>query len=139
MLALHVDPKRPLVVATLCVSFFSLPLACLAVAAPVPLLAAAAFVSGAGLMVSNTVWETALQRHVPPDALSRVSAYDWFGSMALDPLGLALWGSIAAWVGIGPALWAAFALQTVGTFALLGVREIRELPRYPDKVTVAAS
>ena len=30
------------------------------------------------------------QRHVPPAALSRVSAYDWFGSLAFQPLGAAV-------------------------------------------------
>ncbi len=43
-------------------------------------------------MFGNTVWESALQRHIRPEALSRVSAYDWFGSLAFAPLGLAIWG-----------------------------------------------
>ena len=39
-------------------------------------------------------------RHVPDESLSRVSAYDWFGSLAFQPLGLAIWGPIAEVIGI---------------------------------------
>jgi MFS family permease len=131
VLALHVDPARPLLVATLSVIVFALPLAALALVAPVPVLSAVAFVAGAGLMVSNTVWETTLQRHVPPESLSRVSAYDWFGSMALQPVGLALWGPVAELVGTSTAIWTAFGLHVASILALLAVREIRELPRFP--------
>ncbi len=41
-----------------------------------------------GNMLFNTLWETTLQQHVPPASLSRVSAYDWFGSLLGQPLGL---------------------------------------------------
>jgi hypothetical protein len=37
----------------------------------------------------------ALQRHIRPEALSRVSAYDWFGSLAAVPVGMLIWGPIA--------------------------------------------
>ena len=47
-------------------------------------------------MVFNTLWETTLQQHIPPASLSRVSAYDWFGSLLCQPLGLALAGPVAA-------------------------------------------
>ena len=33
------------------------------------------------------IWETPLARHIPPAALSRVSSYDWMGSLALLPIG----------------------------------------------------
>jgi MFS family permease len=136
VLALHVDPVRPLLVATLSVIVFALPLAALALVAPVPVLSAVAFVAGAGLMVSNTVWETTLQRHVPPESLSRVSAYDWFGSMALQPVGLALWGPVAELVGTSTAIWTAFGLHVASILALLAVRDIRELPRFPASPSV---
>ena len=61
------------------------------------------------MMLGNAVWESTLMRHVPDESLSRVSAYDWFGSLAFQPLGLAIWGPIAALIGISPALWVAFA------------------------------
>ena len=54
------------------------------------------------MMLGNSVWESTLMRHVPHESLSRVSAYDWFGSLAFQPLGLAIWGPIAAIIGIAP-------------------------------------
>ena len=67
---------------------FALPTALLALRAPLVLIAAGALLSGAGSMVFNALWETSLQQHVPATALSRVSAYDWFGSLAFQPIGL---------------------------------------------------
>jgi hypothetical protein len=128
---LRLDPPRPMLIATLAVAFFTLPLACLALAAPAPVTALAALVAGAGLFLANNLWETTTQRYVPPDLLSRVSSYDWFGSLAMSPVGMLMWGPIAAAVGVATALWIAFAVQLASILALFGVREIRELPAHP--------
>jgi hypothetical protein len=77
----------------------------------VPLLAGGALLSGAGMMLGISVWESALQRHIPGETLSRVSSYDWFGSLAFSPLGLAIWGPVAAAIGISVSLWLAFGLS----------------------------
>jgi uncharacterized membrane protein len=78
-------------------------------------------------MLGNTVWESTLQRHIPAQSLSRVSAYDWFGAMAFRPLGLTIWGPVAAAIGISVSLWLAFALLLAAAVAPLAVREIRQL------------
>ena len=128
---LHLDPRRPVLVATLAVSLYTLPLAFLAIPAPAVVTAAAALLAGAGLAVANNLWETTQQRHVPPERLSRVSSYDWFGSLAAVPVGMLLWGPIADAIGVSTALWIAFALQLSSILVLLAVREVRELPAYP--------
>lgn len=127
ILAIRRPPRRPLVLFAICGVPFALPLALLAEAAPVPLLAGAALVSGVAMMFANAVWESTLQREVPSDSISRVSAYEWFGSLAFQPLGLALWGPVALGIGFGPALWLAFALLVVASLALLLSRDVREL------------
>jgi iron(III) transport system substrate-binding protein len=33
------------------------------------------------MAAANTLFETTLQRQIPPESLSRVSSYDWFGSL----------------------------------------------------------
>jgi MFS family permease len=104
---------------------FGLPLLCLAAAAPAPLLAVAAFLSGVALMLGLSVWMSTLQRHIPDEWLSRVSAYDWFGSFAFYPLGLALWGVLAGAIGIHAALWIAFGLLAASAAGLLAVPDIR--------------
>src|SRR5581483_11722419 len=48
---------------------------------------------------------TTLQHLVPRAVLSRVTAYDWFGSMACQPIGLAIAGPLAVAIGTGTTLW----------------------------------
>jgi MFS family permease len=132
LIAIRAAPRRPLVLATLSFALLSVPLALLAAGAPVALLAVGAFLAGIGVMLGNTVWESTLQRHVPAASLSRVSAYEWFGSLAFRPVGLALWGPLAVAIGIGSALWLAFALQLVTALLLIAIPEVRRLPAEPD-------
>jgi hypothetical protein len=125
--AIRQMPRRPVLAAAL-TGFTQIPaLALLAAGAPALPVALGALAFGVGMMFGNAVWEAALQRHIRADALSRVSAYDWFGSFAFAPVGLAVWGPIAAGVGIGGALWISAALALASTVALLAVRDVREL------------
>jgi MFS family permease len=128
---MRIDPRHPVLVASLAVLLYGLPLAALALALPAPVIAAVGFVAGAGLMVANNLWETTEQRHVPPEKLSRVNSYSWFGSLATQPIGMLAWGPIAVAVGVETALWVAFAVQTAIWLATLAVREVRELPARP--------
>ena len=128
-LALHVRPRRPLRFG------FALTLCCgpslllLALAAPVPAIVATELASGLAIGVSGTLWETTLQERVPREALSRVSAYDWMGSMVLRPLGLAVVGPLAAVVGVRATLVGAAALGLACNVALLAVPEVWTLER----------
>src|SRR4051794_10019459 len=131
VVAVRVDPARPLVVFAIGGIGLALPLACLAAAAPLPVIAFGAFAAGVSLMLGNSLWESTLQRHIPAEQLSRVSAYDWFGSLAFQPIGLAIWGPIAGLIGISPALWIAAGLQFATVLALLAVPEVRHLPAFP--------
>ena len=127
LLAIRARPRRPMVVAVLGGTIFSFALALLAAGVPAPVLAAGALVSGAALMFGNSVWEATLQQRVPAEALARVSAYDWFGSLAFYPLGLAIWGPVATVIGTETALWLAFGLLVVTMLAPLAVPDIRRL------------
>ncbi len=118
-------PRRPILAAAL-TGFAGVPaFILLAEGAHAVPLAVAAALGGIGMMFGNTVWESALQRHIRPEALSRVSAYDWFGSFAFAPLGLAIWGPVADAVGIGTALWIAAVVTAASTVAILAVRDVR--------------
>ena len=70
LLATQVAPRRPLVFVALTDGLFALPLAFLAAAPAVPLLACGALLSGAGMMLGISVWESTLQRHIPGESLS---------------------------------------------------------------------
>lgn len=125
--AIRHTPHRPVVAATL-TGFLGVPaLALLALGADAAPLAAGALLGGLGMMYGNTVWESALQRHIRADVLSRVTAYDWFGSMAFAPIGLAIWGPIASAAGTSEALWLAAGLTFASTLVLLCVRDVRRL------------
>ena len=127
MTALHAKLRRPLVSAALGLGTFALPTAALALALPAPVIAAGALFAGAASMLANTLWETALQQHIPTATLSRVSAYDWFGSMAFAPVGYAVAGAAGAAIGFSTTLWivaAFFAFSAPVVAALPSVRDI---------------
>lgn len=127
IVATRVRPSRPLVLVAAMEALICLPLGFLAAAAPAPLLAFGAFLSGVGLMLGMSVWESTLQRQIPAESLSRVSSYDWFGSYAFYPLGLAMWGSLAGAIGIHTSLWIAFGLFAASTLSLAALPDVRHL------------
>jgi MFS family permease len=137
LVATRVRPRRPLVLFAWSGGVFGLPLAFLAAAAPVPLLAVSAFCSGVALMLGGSVWSSTLQRHIPDEWLSRVSAYDWFGSFAFYPLGLALSGVLAGAIGIHVTLWIAFGLLAASSAGLLALPDIRNFRESPADARVA--
>jgi predicted MFS family arabinose efflux permease len=127
LLATRARPRRPLVLVAITEAFFALPLAFLAAGAPTALLACGAFLSGAGMMLGMSVWESTLQRLIPAESLSRVASYDWFGSFAFYPIGLAVWGPVAGLIGVSTSLWLAFALFLAVIAAQLAVPDTRRL------------
>jgi MFS family permease len=129
LIAARIDPRRPLFFAGLADGLLFLPLACLAALPPLPVIALGALLGGAGMSLAIAVWESTLQRRVPGESLSRVSSYDWFASLAFYPLGLAIWGPIAAAIGTATSLWLAFGLAAASTVALVCIPDIRHLRR----------
>jgi MFS family permease len=132
MVTLHVTPRRPLRAGMLAIAFFPLPMFGLAAGLPTLGVAALGLFSGVGLTVFNALWETALQQGVPDRALSRVSAYDWFGSLACQPIGQAGTGFVASAIGVNPALWLAGSVQLLITLATLAVPAVRARPAAGD-------
>lgn len=68
-----------------------------------------------------------MARHIPPGALSRVSSYDWMGSLALLPIGFALSGPVAAALGARHVLGAGAVLALAMLLAALVPRSTRML------------
>lgn len=125
--ALKWRPERPILMATFAVFGNALPIAALALGAPLPIVVAAALANGVGMELFGVFWYTALHEHVAPEALSRVSAYDALGSVALSPLGLVAAGPLADAIGIDATLWLGVALVVVPTALVLLVPEVRSL------------
>jgi MFS family permease len=60
----------------------------------------AAFVVGFTGSAAMVIWGTLLQRRVPPHLLGRVSSLDFFVSLALMPVSMAVAGPVGEWIGI---------------------------------------
>src|SRR5689334_13606433 len=127
--ALRLKPRRPLLLATIAVLPHASPIIVLALKLPWEILVVTALVTGFGNMLFNTLWETTLQQHIPPASLSRVSAYDWFGSLLCEPLGLALVGVAVAAAGMSTTLWIAAAADLAAIAALLAAPSVWRLRR----------
>ena len=82
-----------------------------------------------GVTLFFTLWEVSLQEHVPGDALSRVSSFDYLSATALMPVGTALAGPVAAALGTRPSLLGMSAVGVACALAFLAVPQVRDLPR----------
>jgi len=129
LFALRVKFARPLVACQLLVLPAGVLLLTLAVPLPVALIAATAFATGIGFTFGDTLWMSTLQGNVPEHALSRISSFDWLGSVALNPLGYLLIGPIAGAVGISKTLAAAGLLNMATCVAVVLVPSVRGLRR----------
>ncbi|MEJ7567913.1 MAG: MFS transporter [Gaiellaceae bacterium] len=127
LIALRVRFARPLVASMLLVLPAGVLLATLAVPLPLVLIAFVGFTVGVGFSFGETLWFTALQRNVPEHAISRISSFDWFGSVALNPIGYALIGPLAAFVGVAETLAVAAALNIAVSLMVVLVPSVRAL------------
>ena len=102
---------------------------------PLPILYPAMAVAGIGIGIGSVLWETALAQRVPPHLLSRVSAWDWMGSLALLPLGYVLSGWLGQLVGDARVLEIGGAIGSLALITALLPRSTRELRRLDLVVT----
>jgi len=139
LLMMRWKPRRLLLAGTLCVFPLALPSAGLAVPLSATWLCVVMFVSGTAIEVFGVSWMTAMHQEIPEEKLSRVSAYDWFGSVAMVPVATALAGPVESLVGRSQALWGCASLVVLVTAAVLFVPDVRNLTRRTESVEVAAA
>jgi MFS family permease len=111
------------------------PLLLLAMLAPVGVIAAFAVPAGIGLALFAAIWQATLQSHVPDDQLSRLSSYDWLGSIALLPAGFLLAGIIEGILGPQGGLLGAGVVVILATLAMASVPSVRRLGLPPVSTT----
>jgi hypothetical protein len=92
-------PAHPLRMGMLLVLVWPVQNGVFALGAPLALVIVCAFATGVGFSLLMIWWETALAHHIPANVLSRVSAWDWMGSLALLPVGYLVAGPLAAAFG----------------------------------------
>lgn len=135
--ALRFHPSRPLRVSFPIMLSAGLLFVLLIPPAPTPLLAVAAGATVAAIAFGNTLFDTALQEHIPSEALSRVSAYVWMISLVFVPVGYAVAGPAADHLGVDATLWIAAALGTAANPGVLAVPSVRNLRRRVHEQTPA--
>ena len=101
----------------------------MAVPMPIWFLVGTAIIGGIAIDVMYANWLTTLQTHVPEEAMSRVGAYDAFGSMVFAPIGLFLAGPFTKLVGTQTALVVAGSVALLTASIPLFSREVRTLTR----------
>lgn len=106
-------PRRYLTVMNLMWGVGCLPFLVVGYAGALWQIVAAAFVVGIGFSAPMVIWGTLLQRRVPSHLLGRVASLDFFVSISLMPLSMALAGPVAALIGIKATFTVAAVVPTV--------------------------
>ena len=109
-------PRHYLTVMITVWSVAAIPFFLLAVTDDFWLMGLVLFVFGVGDGVGMVIWGTLLQRRVPRSMLGRVSSLDFFVSLAMMPVSMAVAGPVAQVL----PLWVIFALPSIG-IPLLGI------------------
>ena len=93
-------PRRYLTLMNLGWGLACLPLVIIGRAEHVWVVVVSAFVVGALFSAPMVIWGTLLQRRVPPHLLGRVASLDFFVSVSLMPVSMALAGPVSSAIGL---------------------------------------
>jgi MFS family permease len=116
-------PRRYLTLMNLMWGVGCLPLALFGVATDVWMLVVLGLLLGGMWSAPMVIWGTLLQRRVPPHMLGRVSSLDFFVSISLMPVSMALAGPVADLVGLRTTfLVAGLAPMVVAAVAIVWAR-----------------
>lgn len=137
--AARIQVRRPILVAVFATFPTAFPIALMAAQQPVWLVAVGMFIAGFSSDVFAVLWTTTIQRQVPEEALSRVSSYEWFGSLSFAPLGLLVAGPVAAAIGTVTALTICAVLVVAATAAALASPAVRTLGSGVDRQIAESS
>jgi MFS family permease len=131
VLALRLPARRPVLVAAMALVLASLQGAVIGSGLGTAGIAALQLMTGIGVSLFFTLWDFSIQDQVPPGAVSRVSSYDFTVSMGLYPVGMALAGPIALWLGLHTTLVAMSAIGVASALLWLAQPSVRAVRRDP--------
>jgi MFS family permease len=94
-------PRRYLTLMNLTWGVACLPMIWMGFAPAIWVVVACAFVLGVLFSAPMVIWGTLLQRRVPAHLLGRVASLDFFVSISLMPVSMALAGPISDLIGVG--------------------------------------
>ena len=129
--SVRLHPHKPLSFGFTASALIGVPIASLAGPLPTAAIAAAWGLGMASIALSNTYWETNLQRRIPVGVFARVRSYDILVSFVFMPLGFIAFPLIASSLGNARTLLVA-AIVAAGTSLAValrpGVRAIGDEP-----------
>lgn len=105
-------PRRYLTLMNLMWGVGAVPLVLIGITDQLWLMVIATFACGFLFQAANVIWGTLLQRRVPPALLGRVSSLDFFVSLALMPVSMALAGPLGVAFGL-PLVFLVAALAPI--------------------------
>ena len=129
LIGLRWRPRHPLRMGMMFVLAWPAAAGLFAAGLPIAPVVIATVLAGAGIALFDVWWLTAMAERIPPHLLSRVTSYDWMGSLALLPLGYLLAGPLADRLGATEVLLGGSALAAVLLALGLLPRETRMLER----------
>jgi len=116
-------PRRYLTFMNLTWGVACLPMIVIGYASAIWVVVVSAFVLGVLFSAPMVIWGTLLQRRVPPDLLGRVASLDFFVSVSLMPISMALAGPVSNAIGLANTfLVAGVAPLVFAVVAILGAR-----------------
>jgi MFS family permease len=131
-IALRWKPDRPLIPAFLVMLLAQIELLLLVPPFPVLIVAMGALTTIAAIVISNALWDTMLQQHIPRDRLSLVSSYDWMVSLVFQPIAFAAVGPVSEQIGVQETLLLATGIGLAANSLVLLVPSVRNLRRVEE-------
>jgi MFS family permease len=135
--SVRLHPRRPLSFGFAASALIGVPIASLAGPLPVAGIAAAWGLGMASIALSNTYWETNLQRRIPRGVFARVRSYDILVSFVFMPLGFIAFPLIARSVGDARTLLAAATIAALTSLAVALRPSVRAIADEPAEASVA--
>ena len=127
LLGTRLKPDRPLLLAYPSLALLGVGYVAFGCAAPPAVLLPLAVLGGAGASLFDVLWFSALAREVPPEALSRVSSFDFMGSYASIPVAFLLAAPAAGALGREAVLVLGAAVAALAVLLATAVPAVRSL------------
>jgi MFS family permease len=129
LLLLRWRPNRAVFASACCLLVAACQAAIVGSGLPVAAIAALEAVTGVAVTGYFTLWETSIQEHIPPRAVSRVGSYDLFVATGLLPFGTAIAGPLSEVIGLQETLIGMSVLGVAAALCVLAVPSVRSLER----------
>jgi MFS family permease len=133
VVAMRIPLRRPVFIAALALVGASTQAAIIGSGLGTAGIAALELVAGICVALFFTLWDLSIQEQIPPQSVSRVSAYDFSVSLGLMPLGMAMSGPIADALGLQATLIGMSAIGLAGALGWLAQPSVRRLRRPSDE------